>query len=69
MISRRRALGLLASAVPSVAAVRFASAAEYPARPVRFVVGYPPDSKWLNMIFTSKFGEFSLFVTLEEQKK
>ena len=42
MISRRRALGLLASAVPSVAAVRFASAAEYPARPVRFVVGYPP---------------------------
>ncbi|MGY4305098.1 tripartite-type tricarboxylate transporter receptor subunit TctC [Bradyrhizobium sp. USDA 4369] len=42
MISRRRALGLLASAVPSVAAVRFASAAEYPTRPVRFVVGYPP---------------------------
>ena len=42
MISRRRALGLLASAVPSVAAVRFASASEYPARPVRFVVGYPP---------------------------
>ncbi|MDU6671862.1 MAG: tripartite tricarboxylate transporter substrate binding protein [Bradyrhizobium sp.] len=42
MISRRRALGLLASAVPSVAAVRFASAAEYPARPGRFVVGYPP---------------------------
>ncbi|BAM93235.1 conserved exported hypothetical protein [Bradyrhizobium oligotrophicum S58] len=42
MISRRTALGLIASAVPSIAAVRSASAADYPARPVRFVVGYPP---------------------------
>jgi tripartite-type tricarboxylate transporter receptor subunit TctC len=42
MISRRAALGLLASAVPSIAAIRSASAAEYPTRPVRFVVGYPP---------------------------
>ncbi|MGY3449365.1 Bug family tripartite tricarboxylate transporter substrate binding protein [Bradyrhizobium sp. USDA 4353] len=42
MISRRTALGLIASAVPSVAAIRSASAADYPARPVRFVVGYPP---------------------------
>ncbi|WP_315780795.1 MULTISPECIES: tripartite tricarboxylate transporter substrate binding protein [unclassified Bradyrhizobium] len=42
MISRRAALGLLASAVPSIAAIRSASAADYPARPVRFVVGYPP---------------------------
>ena len=42
MISRRRALGLFGSAVPFIAAVRRASAADYPARPVRFVVGYPP---------------------------
>ncbi|WP_315722916.1 MULTISPECIES: tripartite tricarboxylate transporter substrate binding protein [unclassified Bradyrhizobium] len=42
MISRRAALGLLASTVPSIAAIRSASAADYPARPVRFVVGYPP---------------------------
>ncbi|MGJ4896619.1 Bug family tripartite tricarboxylate transporter substrate binding protein [Bradyrhizobium oligotrophicum] len=42
MISRRSALGLIASAVPSIAAVRKASAADYPTRPVRFVVGYPP---------------------------
>ncbi|MGJ5175235.1 Bug family tripartite tricarboxylate transporter substrate binding protein [Bradyrhizobium oligotrophicum] len=42
MISRRTALGLIASAVPSVAAIRSVSAADYPVRPVRFVVGYPP---------------------------
>jgi tripartite-type tricarboxylate transporter receptor subunit TctC len=42
MISRRTALGLIATAVPSIAAIRSASAADYPARPVRFVVGYPP---------------------------
>ncbi|MGJ4888324.1 Bug family tripartite tricarboxylate transporter substrate binding protein [Bradyrhizobium sp. HKCCYLR20261] len=42
MISRRTALGLIASAVPSIAAIGKASAADYPARPVRFVVGYPP---------------------------
>ncbi|CAL80710.1 conserved hypothetical protein; putative signal peptide; putative UPF0065 (bug) family protein [Bradyrhizobium sp. ORS 278] len=42
MISRRAALGLIATAVPSVAALRRASAADYPSRPVRFVVGYPP---------------------------
>ncbi|CCE01644.1 tripartite tricarboxylate transporter substrate binding protein [Bradyrhizobium sp. STM 3809] len=42
MISRRTALGLIASAVPSAVAIRSASAADYPARPVRFVVGYPP---------------------------
>ncbi|XUM23804.1 Bug family tripartite tricarboxylate transporter substrate binding protein [Bradyrhizobium oligotrophicum S58] len=42
MISRRTALGLIASAVPSFAAIRKASAADYPTRPVRFVVGYPP---------------------------
>ena len=42
MISRRTALGLIATAVPSIAAIRSVSAADYPSRPVRFVVGYPP---------------------------
>lgn len=42
MISRRTALGLIATAVPSIAAIRGVSAADYPTRPVRFVVGYPP---------------------------
>jgi tripartite-type tricarboxylate transporter receptor subunit TctC len=42
MISRRRALGLVALGLPSIASVRGASALDYPTRPVRFVVGYPP---------------------------
>ncbi|CCE08553.1 conserved exported hypothetical protein [Bradyrhizobium sp. STM 3843] len=42
MISRRRAIGLIASAVPATAFIRSASALDYPTRPVRFVVGYPP---------------------------
>jgi tripartite-type tricarboxylate transporter receptor subunit TctC len=42
MISRRRALGLAALGLPSIAFVRSASALDYPTRPVRFVVGYPP---------------------------
>jgi tripartite-type tricarboxylate transporter receptor subunit TctC len=42
MISRRRALGLVALGLPSIASLRSASALDYPTRPVRFVVGYPP---------------------------
>ena len=42
MISRRRALGLVALGLPSIASLRSASALDYPSRPVRFVVGYPP---------------------------
>ncbi|MGJ4941207.1 Bug family tripartite tricarboxylate transporter substrate binding protein [Bradyrhizobium sp. HKCCYLS1011] len=42
MISRRRAIGLIASAVPATAFIRSASALDYPTRPIRFVVGYPP---------------------------
>src|SRR3569833_346315 len=42
MISRRRALGLVALGLPSIASMRSASALDYPSRPVRFVVGYPP---------------------------
>ncbi|WP_316233122.1 tripartite tricarboxylate transporter substrate binding protein [Bradyrhizobium sp. SZCCHNPS2010] len=42
MISRRRAIGLIASAVPATAFIRGASALDYPTRPIRFVVGYPP---------------------------
>jgi tripartite-type tricarboxylate transporter receptor subunit TctC len=41
MISRRTALGLIGSGVSTLAAGR-AFAADYPARPVRFLVGYPP---------------------------
>src|SRR3569833_2193215 len=42
MISRRRALGLVALGLPSIASLRSASALDYPSRPVRFVGGYPP---------------------------
>src|ERR1700750_1219896 len=42
MISRRRALGLAAWGLPFLASGRRASALDYPTRPVRFVVGYPP---------------------------
>jgi tripartite-type tricarboxylate transporter receptor subunit TctC len=43
MLSRRAAIGLVAAGVPSLlASVRKASALDYPTRPVRFLVGYPP---------------------------
>lgn len=42
MISRRRAIGLIAVGVPTIASHRRASAADYPARPIRFLVGFPP---------------------------
>src|SRR5690349_8822687 len=41
MISRRTALGLIGTGVSTLAMGR-ALAADYPARPVRFLVGYPP---------------------------
>jgi len=41
MISRRTALGLIGSGMSTFAIGR-ASAADYPARPVRWIVGYPP---------------------------
>jgi tripartite-type tricarboxylate transporter receptor subunit TctC len=41
MISRRTALGLIGTGLSTLAIGR-ASAADYPARPVRFIVGYPP---------------------------
>ena len=41
MISRRTALGLIGTGVSTFAIGR-ALAADYPARPVRFLVGYPP---------------------------
>ncbi|MGY3619547.1 Bug family tripartite tricarboxylate transporter substrate binding protein [Bradyrhizobium sp. USDA 10063] len=41
MISRRTALGLIGSGISTFAIGR-ASAADYPARPVRWIVGYPP---------------------------
>jgi tripartite-type tricarboxylate transporter receptor subunit TctC len=41
MISRRTALGLIGSGISTFAIGR-ALAADYPARPVRWIVGYPP---------------------------
>ena len=43
MISRRAALGMAASGFSFLLApLRQAAAADYPTRPVRFIVGYPP---------------------------
>jgi tripartite-type tricarboxylate transporter receptor subunit TctC len=42
MISRRTAIGLIAMGSSAIAAMRSAAALDYPTRPVRFVVGYPP---------------------------
>jgi tripartite-type tricarboxylate transporter receptor subunit TctC len=42
MISRRSALGLLALTVAATAPIGGAMALDYPTRPVRWVVGYPP---------------------------
>ena len=42
MISRRNAIGLIGLGLPAIAATRASAALDYPTRPVRFVVGYPP---------------------------
>ena len=42
MISRRSALGIIALAVTAAASLGSAMAADYPTRPVKWVVGYPP---------------------------
>ncbi|MBN8992225.1 MAG: tripartite tricarboxylate transporter substrate binding protein [Rhizobiales bacterium] len=42
MISRRTAIGLTAIGLSAIASIGTASAADYPTRPVRWVVGYPP---------------------------
>jgi tripartite-type tricarboxylate transporter receptor subunit TctC len=42
MISRRTAIGLIAMGTSAIASRRSAAALDYPTRPVRFVVGYPP---------------------------
>jgi len=42
MISRRSTLGLLALAAAAVAPFGAAMAADYPTRPIKWVVGYPP---------------------------
>jgi len=42
MISRRSALGLIALAVTAAAPIGSTMAADYPTRPIRWVVGYPP---------------------------
>src|SRR5260370_42023252 len=42
MTSRRTAICLIAMGISSIASVGSAVALDYPTRPVRFVVGYPP---------------------------
>ena len=42
MISRRTAICLTAIGLSAIASIGTASAADYPTRPVRWVVGYPP---------------------------
>ncbi len=42
MISRRSALGLFALAVTAAAPIGSAMALDYPTRPVKWVIGYPP---------------------------
>src|SRR6195952_246272 len=42
MISRRAAIGLTPIGLSAFASIGSASAADYPTRPVRWVVGYPP---------------------------
>ena len=39
---RRTAMGLFAIGISAIASVGSASALDYPTRPVRWVVGYPP---------------------------
>jgi len=42
MISRRTAIGLIAMGTSAIATRRSAAALDYPTRPVRWLVGYPP---------------------------
>src|SRR5579864_7585704 len=42
MTTRRAALWLIATSVPALASIGRAFALDYPTRPVRFIVGYPP---------------------------
>jgi len=42
MISRRTAIGLIALGTSAIATRRSVAARDYPTRPVRFMVGYPP---------------------------
>src|SRR5437764_5997985 len=42
MASRRTAVGLIAIGISAIASIGSAAALDYPTRPVRWVVGYPP---------------------------
>src|SRR6266404_6100130 len=42
MVSRRTAICLIATGISAIASIGSASALDYPTRPVRWVVGYPP---------------------------
>ena len=63
MITRRHALGLLAASPLATAPLSKAFAAEYPARPVKWVVGYPPGgatdilARLIGQRLSEKFGQ------------
>jgi tripartite-type tricarboxylate transporter receptor subunit TctC len=63
MITRRTALGLLAASPLATAPLSKAFAADYPARPVKWVVGYPPGgatdilARLIGQRLSEKFGQ------------
>ncbi|MGV7212598.1 Bug family tripartite tricarboxylate transporter substrate binding protein [Bradyrhizobium sp. UFLA05-112] len=63
MITRRTALGLLAASPLATAPLSRAFAADYPARPVKWVVGYPPGgatdilARLIGQRLSEKFGQ------------
>ncbi|WFU40969.1 tripartite tricarboxylate transporter substrate binding protein [Bradyrhizobium sp. CB82] len=63
MITRRTALGLLAASPLATAPLPKAFAADYPARPVKWVVGYPPGgatdilARLIGQRLSEKFGQ------------
>jgi tripartite-type tricarboxylate transporter receptor subunit TctC len=63
MITRRNALGLLAATPLAASPLSKAFAADYPSRPVKFVVGYPPGgatdilARLIGQRLSEKFGQ------------
>jgi tripartite-type tricarboxylate transporter receptor subunit TctC len=63
MITRRTALGLLAASPLATTSLSKALAADYPARPVKWVVGYPPGgatdilARLIGQRLSEKFGQ------------
>src|SRR6478672_9043290 len=63
MASRRIAIGLIALGICAIASIGGASALDYPTRPVRWVVGYPPGgatdiiARLIGQRLSEKFGQ------------